>query len=328
MNSVYTDPADQALWELVKDFIPEKVFDAHCHLFAPEFLPADSGAAKKYGSCTAKDFFEESKAFYGDRHLRGMFLAHPERNLADATIRNQVNQWLIGQLKDAPGCGVGVYVSPMDTVEHLEELAKNPGVRCFKPYYFTAQGDKDGQSDIADFLPESAWIVADRHGLAITLHMMKILSPADPVNKAYIMSMAAKYPNAKLVLAHCGRGFATWQILQTAREYKQFPNIYYDMAAICESSAIFEVIRQSGIDHVMWGTDYPLAKFPCIPFCFANVSTWLSRDQAGLEGRRIGLLGLESLFAFYQASLMLDLTRQEIEDIFYNNAIAVFGLEQ
>ena len=157
--------------------------------------------------------------------------------------------------------------------------------------------------------------------------MMKTLSPADPVNKAYIKTMAAKYPNAKLILAHCGRGFAAWQILQTAREYKEFPNIYYDMAASCEASAMFEVIRQSGVDHVMWGTDYPIAVRPCIPFCFADVSSWLTRDQAGLEGKPIGLLGLESLFAFYQASLMLDLTKQEIEDIFYNNAINIFGLE-
>ncbi len=318
---------DQRLLKIMEDFIPEKIFDAHSHLFSPEFLPAESTAHQKYGNSAAKDFFEESKLLYGDRELRAVFLPHPEPNLSDVAVRDRVNRWLIDQLQDAPGCAAGAYVLPTDTVEQLEEMVKDPRVRVFKPYYFTALGDKGGQSDISDFLPESAWQVADKHGLCITLHMMKTLSPADPVNKDYIKTMVARYPNAKLVLAHCGRGFATWQILQTAREYKEFPNIYYDIAAICESSAIFEVIRQSGADHVMWGTDYPMAVRPCIPFCFADRSYWLSRDHAGLEGKPIGLLGLESLFAFYQASLMLDLTKEEIQDIFYNNAVSIFGLE-
>ena len=328
MNSVHTDPADQALWELVKDFIPEKVFDAHAHLMSPEFLPSDCTYPAKYGECTAKAFIERSKVLYGeDRLLRGMLMIHPDPTLRDVELRDRANQWMLEQIATVPGCCVGAYVLPVDTVEKLEELVKNPNVRAFKPYYMTAIGDKDTQSDIADFLPESAWIVADRHGLAITLHMMKTLSPADPVNKAYIKTMAAKYPNAKLILAHCGRGFATWHILQTAREYKEFPNIYYDMAAICESAAMFEVIRQSGVDHVMWGTDFPLSIVNSVPFCFADGSSWISPNQPGLENKKIGLLGLESLFAFYQASLMLDLSKQDIEDVFYNNAISIFGLE-
>ena len=41
----------------------------------------------------------------------------------------------------------------------------------------------------------------------------------------------------------------------------------------------------------------------------------------------MNLVCLESLFAFYQASLMLDLSRQQIQDIFYYNAIRLLGLE-
>ena len=41
----------------------------------------------------------------------------------------------------------------------------------------------------------------------------------------------------------------------------------------------------------------------------------------------MSLVCLESLFAFYQASLMLDLTKAQIEDIFYNNAVRLLGLE-
>ena len=41
----------------------------------------------------------------------------------------------------------------------------------------------------------------------------------------------------------------------------------------------------------------------------------------------MNLVCLESLFAFYQASLMLDLSKAQIQDIFYNNAVRLLGLE-
>ena len=326
-NKYLQDRADVALWDIIKDFLPEKIFDAHAHLYHPDFLENNQSIIEKYGTATAKDFVEKSKWIYGEKHIRGMLMPHPDPLLWNVEFRDRCNAWMLEQLADAPGCCAAAYVLPTDTVEQLEDMVKDPRVRGFKPYYFTALGDKGTQSDIADFLCENVWKVANEKGLAITLHMMKTLSPADPVNMEYIKTMAAKYPNAKLILAHCGRGFAAWQILQTAREYKEFPNIYYDMAAICESSAMFEVIRQSGADRVMWGTDFPMTVRACVPFCFATGSSWLLRDQTGLEGKPIGMLGLESLFAFYQASLMLDLTKQQIEDIFYNNAIKIFGLD-
>ena len=40
-----------------------------------------------------------------------------------------------------------------------------------------------------------------------------------------------------------------------------------------------------------------------------------------------GMLGAESLFALYQAAQMLELSGEDVENIFYYNAIRLFQLE-
>ena len=183
-------------------------------------------------------------------------------------------------------------------------------------------------ADIAEYLPEVAWEIANERGLVITLHMVKELSLADPVNLAYIKEKTAQYPNARLILAHCARGFASWTTIETVRQLKGIPNIYYDMAAISEPATMFEVIRQAGVDKVMWGSDYCIDRVRGRAFSCGQTFAWLYEyDLPESVHMPMSLVCLESLFAFYQASLMLDLTKAEIQDIFYNNAIRLLGLD-
>lgn len=314
---------DKQILALLKDFLPEKIFDVHAHLCNVELQTDFTGFNREYGTTEAKRFQEDQKQLLGDREIRGMMIPMPVPSLWKN--RDEINQWVVEQAASMPGFAAEVYVLPTDTVADIEAMLTHPCIKGFKCYYMTALGDAGDQSDIADFLPESAWQVANERGLCITLHMMKTLSPADPVNQEYILTMARKYPNAKLILAHCGRGFATWTILQTARKFKGIDNIYYDLAAICDSAAMFEVIRQAGADHVMWGSDYPLAMNEWRPYTMGIASRWLDPERC--PGLVIGSLETESLLNFYQASLMLDLSRQEIADIFWNNAVRLLKLD-
>lgn len=316
---------DKFLLEKLNGFLPERILDAHAHLYSTQVRPETAVVNDEYGTADARRFFEDAKLLYGDRSVRAVFLPWPTVSLKDRNVRDKTNLWLAQQLDTAPDCAAEVYVMPGDSVEDIEAMLVHPGIRGFKPYYMTAEGDSGGESDIESFLPESVWQVANERGLCITLHMMKKLSPADPVNLSYILEKSRQYPNAKLILAHCGRGFAAWTILETARKMKGIPNIYYDMAAICEPAQIFEVIRQAGADHVMWGTDYPLAQLRRRPFSSGGGSFWLGK--AGNPSMPCALTGLESLFAFYQAALISDLSRKDVENIFYNNAVRVFGLD-
>ena len=92
---------------------------------------------------------------------------------------------------------------------------------------------------------------------------------------------------------------------------------------------MYEVIRQAGHDKVMWGSDYCIDRVRGRAFSCGQTFTWVYDYDLPEEGINMpmSLVCLECLFAFYQTSLMLDLSKEQIEDIFYNNAIRLFGLK-
>lgn len=316
---------EQFMLQKLADFLPDRIFDAHAHFYSTQVQPETEKINEQYGTADTERFMQEAKRLYGQRQVRVMMLPWPSAQLGDREVRQRVTEWMAGELDKAPDSVAEVYVLPTDTVEDVEKLLIHPRFRGFKCYYSTSSGAGGGESNIRDFLPESAWQVANDRGYCITLHMMKKLSPADPENLSYILEMTAKYPNAKLILAHCGRGFAAWTILETARKLKGIDNIYYDLAAVSEPTQIFEVIRQAGADHVLWGTDYPLSQLYMRPFSSGGAFFWLSKKS--YPSMPCGMLGIESLFAFYQAAQMLELSRNDVENIFFNNAIRLFQLE-
>jgi glutamate-1-semialdehyde 2,1-aminomutase len=57
------------------------------------------------------------------------------------------------------------------------------------------------------YLPEHLVAAADRHGLTITLHMVRQRALSDPENQKTIRDYCLRYPRMKLILAHLARGF-------------------------------------------------------------------------------------------------------------------------
>ena len=322
---------DKALLERLQGFIPEKIFDMHAHIHNVAHIENNPDSlCIRHGTASAQDFLREQKELYGDRLVRGMLIPFPTMNFKTPGIPEQVNEWFLQQLETAPTCVGEVFVKPGDTREYMESLLVNPRVKGFKCYHITAATDGPTfKADIGEYLPEVAWEIANERGLVITLHMVKDLSLADPQNLAYIKEKTAQYPNAKLILAHCARGFSSWTTIETVRQLKGIPNLYYDMAAICEPATMYEVIRQAGHDKVMWGSEYCIDRVRGRASSFGISFAWFYDYDFPKDVMQLPMnLGcLESLFAFYQASLMLDLSKGEIQDIFYNKAVRLLGLE-
>lgn len=321
---------DRAMQRKLQSFIPPKVFDAHAHLHNTAYMPEGINMFRRFGTADAERFLRDQKEIYGERKIRGLLLPTPSVVFnGSPELRKQMNDWLSDELRKVPDCVGAVYVMPDDTKEEIEAMLINPQIRGFKCYHQAAKTDgPTWDARIDQYLPESAWQVADERGMTITLHMVRPEALADDANKAYILEMTARYPNAKLILAHCARGFASWTTIETVRQLKGIPNIYYDMAAICDAATMGELIRQAGVDRVMWGSDYCIDHIHAKPVNVGNSFCWLYRHEMA-EGMNfpVCMTVWESLFAFYQASLLLDLSREEIARIFYDNACELFGIK-
>lgn len=322
-KSVYgVEQIDLQVAELYKDFLPKRVFDAHMHMYHNDTVPASAGGSRSF--LTPEDYRVDMAPFFpGVERFRLNMMPRmskvqpdPAKGLVGGSNGHILN--LLQTDRENVGC---VYITPQDSGEAIELLASQPGIRGLKCYCYGA-GKADTESlAIGEFLPEQAWEVANEKGLPIILHMMRREALSDPENFRYVCEMTHKYPNAQLVLAHCARAFSAWTGINAIRKLEDQGNIWFDMAAICESGPMMACILKNAAKRTMWGTDYPICLHRGKVITCAGRMNWLIGDKAPEPKTRIVA---ESLMALHEAAVLLELDQTQLEDIFWNNANRLF----
>lgn len=298
---------------LLRDFLPKRAFDAHAHL-TPERTPG--GYVRDMGAILGADTL-----------LQANFMPLPEPAMAEGKLRDQANERLVQALADAPGHTGCAYILPGDDEAAIYRRATLPGIRGLKCYCYGAVTQSYEDCSIASFLPQSAWEVAQALELPIILHMMRPGALSDEGNFAYLTAMTHRYPKARLVLAHCARGFASWTVVDKVKELEDTGSIWFDMAAICESAPIAACILKNAGKRTLWGTDYPICLLRGKPISMGTGFVWLTQPPFP-PGARPCLVAVENLLAFRQAALLLGLDQTQLDDLFYRNALALFSLSQ
>lgn len=319
---------DHRVLEIIGNFVPDNVFDSHAHLNPAGGL---SGEDETYRS-----YCEWMGPLLGDlSNIRLNALAEVTGpNALTIEGRRSINDYLSARLAEAPNCVGSAFIGPDDTEEQIAEVLSRPRMVGIKCYATTVAAEDRNAIAIGDFLSEAAWSVANQLKRPICLHMMRPTALADPENLAYIQKMTARYPDATLVLAHCARGFASWNTVETIDKIAHIDNIWYDISAICEVGPIAATIMRTAGKKVMWGSDYPVCKYRGRSFSLGDSFLWLTGSTYGviepiLEERKLQpcLYTLQTMLAFKQTATLLNLDQTQIEDIFYNNAMNLYGLK-
>lgn len=300
------------LQELLKRYLPDRLFDAHLHISEDfgfqEYLQMLSGQLP------------------GLREVGAMLIPMPTKSmcLPGNPERHRINQRIQDQLHQNPGTIGQVFVLPWDTQEELLEMTEDPAIRGLKCYWYSAGKKKPA---IPEYLPESAWLAAQEKKMAITLHLARPEAMSDQEDLSYIMEMVRKYPDAKLILAHCGRAFASWTCRNPLEQLQGVENIYYDLSAICEPEPICYCIKYAGCDHVLWGSDYPVSEFRGKAVSLGSGFAWIHEAAAQMCAPDAPVMNIlqENLMAVCCAMDLLDLSANETDRIFYGNMCELFG---
>ena len=317
---------DRAAIELLKDFVPKKVFDAHAHLYVADTVPRVAGTAafpEKFN--TPKDYVNHMAPFFpGAEVIRCNFFTMPDPAQVDREVLARANAHVFSEVLRTDHVA-SPYIVMSDTEETIGELVSRPQAVAIKCYCYGKDAPKHGNLAIGEFLPEAAWVVSQQTGKPIILHMQKDRALSDPENLTYIQTMCRKYPDAKLILAHCARGFAAWTAIDSIRCLAGLDNIWFDVAAVCEASPMAACIMQTAGKRVLFGSDYPICMHRGRAISWGLGQLWLV-DELIPEGSGC-LLAAENLMALRRACHLLDLDATQVQDIFYNNAVTLFQME-
>lgn len=319
--------SDAEACKILNDFLPDRIFDTHVHLLETALMPGyDGGESVQFG--WEKYRQEMSILLCNPRQLRINAFAFPHAGMADRTngLIGKTDAFIINELSKCPDNVCEIIVHPQDTAEELEARLLHPGIRGFKCYHNISGLTNSWNATIDQYLPESAWEVANKHKMVITLHMVRDQALADPENLNYIRAMAKKYPDAVLILAHCARAFAAWTGIESVEKVADLDNVWYDFSGVCESPAMVQILKKVGISRCMWGSDYPVCRYRGKAISLADGFYWiLQKDLEQFAVANSYLVGTENLMAVRQAFILADLGEQAVEDFFWNNATSLFS---
>lgn len=329
---------DKKIWEEeLKDFLPEKMFDIHTHVWLDKFLDKTPkpGYVKREVTWpklvaldnSIEDLQETYRLMFPGKDVKAMMF----------TSRGgwEENNNYVSESSKKTGWPALYYSDPCESAAELEAHILNGHFLGVKSYLNrTPMYLPEAEIRVFDFFPKEHCEVLNRLGGIAMLHIPRHGRLKDPVNIHQILEMKEKYPRIRLIIAHIGRAYTSFDVGDAFDSLDKAPDLMYDFCANCCEYAITEVLRHAGPKHVMFGTDMPILRMRT--HRIEENHTYINLVPPGLygdpsqdphlrevsaeEAEKITFFAYEELLAFKRAAKTLNLSRQDIEDVMYNNA--------
>jgi len=241
------------------------------------------------------------------------------------------NRFVADEVKRLSGSRALMMITPQDDPARVEATLQADGFLGFKVYHvFSGQPDTL-EAPTETFLPEWAWELSEKYGLAIMLHMVRARAMADPLNQTYIREHCLRYPNARLILAHAARGFCGGHTVEGIASLRGLDNVYFDTSAVCEAAPMEAILREFGTGRLLYGADFPVSEMLGRCISIGDGFQWLYADTLDWKNSRFAkphYIGLECLLAVQQACRTMRLRDDDVERIFCTNAREMLGISQ
>lgn len=323
---------DRRIWEEeLQDFVPARVYDMHTHLSRAEFNLAPKSNYTTRAWADPSGVFDE-KGSHELLHAAEALL-NPGRAVEHVLMGNPyeecdfaaANQFIAGEANKRPGTRALMLVHPRMSAEEVERAVLTHRFIGFKPYLWFAPVSNVFEARIPEFMPEHQIAVANRYGMYIGLHISKSRAIADPENLDDLERLTEKYPRARWILYHNARSYSSWPMEKAAARLQRLHNIWIEGSSVCESAAFDATFSNMPIDRIMYGTDdLPVGITRGKYVAWGCGWTQMDRNNQSFQIKhcdgRLTFVRYEMLRAMCRAAKNHRLTRQQIEDLFYNNA--------
>jgi predicted TIM-barrel fold metal-dependent hydrolase len=317
-------PEDREFFEReLNTFVPERVFDAHCHLWVDK---ADSSDYSSLQTAGLKDYRRLMNDLLPGRKIAALFIPLPD---ATPDRLEKQNEWISRNVRDSHFRG-SFLIKPQDDPEWVRQEVRRLKLCGLKCYHSFAKTQPTWEADIPEYLPEPVVKVANEEGWVITLHMVKSQAVADPGNIHWIRHYCKTYPNMKLILAHGARAFQPAHALAGLPQLVGLENLYFDASANPEPVTYEAIIRLFGHQRLLYGSDFPVSHLRGRSIGVADTFLWLYENSPVWKEKHTQIhpvfVGFEVMRGLKWACWSARLDDSAVEDIFWNNAAQLFNI--
>jgi glutamate-1-semialdehyde 2,1-aminomutase len=314
----------------LEDFVPPRVFDAHAHLYRSHFWTTNVPPYVQVGppDVTLAVYREHMQWILPGREVHALHMGYPGRELSPETVAAS-NDWVAQEVSADPLGRSHLMVTPDMAPEFVRQEGRRLGMRGLKPYAaFTAREDWL-QAEIPEYLPEPFVRVCQEEGWSVTLHLVRSRGLADASNQHWVRHYCETYPDMRLILDHCARGFNPYHVLEGLPELAGLANLWIDTSAVCSATAMQACLEIMGPQRVMYGSDFYVSHMRGTNYPLGDTFIWVDETSQiappAYAELRLPLVGIENLRAAKAACRLARLTEAQIEDYFWGNAARLLG---
>jgi predicted TIM-barrel fold metal-dependent hydrolase len=312
----------------IKPFLPAKIFDAHSHVQWPRFHPGLEEMLPitrdpLFNTVEMRDLEAWWEVLFAGCETTGLILATPTEGCDLLGINENMAREV-----DPAKYRFSILTAPQFSTDDLESQIIRLKPHGLKPYMCFSPLHND--AGICDMIPESQIALAEKYGLAVTLHVAKPRGMADTHNLAEIARLVRTYRRCNFILAHCGRCFISPNMADTLKSLPSAPNLWIDTSAVCDPAVFLYLLSGFDKKQILFGTDLVMASGFRGTYIRMGMSwEWLLESSlkrpTGMPVRAT-FAAYENLCAMLAAARFTNTSKKDLEDIFYNNAARLFRL--
>jgi len=322
--------------ENLRDFLPEKMIDIHSHVWKKELIERSEENIKKTvswpGLVAEDNSIEDLMTTY-----EIMFPGKTVTPLVFSTITEKVdelNAYAAECVQQANVPGL-IFSTPEWSAEEFTQKVEAGGFLGAKCYLTYADPSIPvGDVTIFDFFPPHQLEVMNEKGWIAMIHIPRDLRLKDPKNLEQMLEIDEKYPNLNAVFAHVGRAYCNEDAGDAFEILKQTKNIRFDFSANTNAWIFEQLIKCVGPERVLFGSDMPILRMRMkrvtqdghyvnlVPKgMYGDVSADPNMGELeGADAEALTFFMYEEIDAMRKAAEACNLSKNDVENIFYNNA--------
>lgn len=329
--------------ERLRDWLPENIVDIHTHVWrGSDYRPGVPCRGQErsvtWPGRVAKDNpIEDLQETYrlmlpGKTVTPLIFPTIPQSDNLD-----KVNSYVAdcSRRTSAPAL---IFSDPEWSASELEKKILADGFIGAKSYLSMASSKISGKEIcIYDFFPRHQLEVHDSHGWIVMLHIPRDGRLKDPLNLTQLLEIERDFPNLKLIIAHVGRAYCNEDVGNAFEMLASTKNMCFDFSANTNDWVLEQLLRCVGPKRVLFGSDMPILRMRMrritrdgryvnlVPRgLYGDVSDDPNMGELdSAEADKLTFFLYEELDAFRRASGKVGLKQNDIEDIFFNNAMGL-----
>ncbi|MBN2553451.1 MAG: amidohydrolase family protein [Spirochaetales bacterium] len=211
--------------------------------------------------------------------------------------------------------------------EQIEQRLVGDGFYGYK-VLLNWYGNDYGGVTVADMIGAAEMELADKYHLVVLLHVPRSGRLADPEIQRGVRKLSRDYPNAQIVLAHCGRCYLPDQMKRAIHSIRDLDNVCMDTSMVMDPVVLQMVLEEIDSSRVLFATDFPV---PAMRGRRVYVMDhWVDLVMPGnpesdfrvqSDNFRATFMVYEILLAIRRAAERVRLPQQRLTAIFFENGI-------